>query len=137
MRSECGEQIPGQAFGASVSSVPEDLNALYEEARRYTRDNCHTAATLLCRKILMNIAVERGADESKKFVEYVNDLSEQGYIPPNGRHWVDHIRKKGNEANHEIRLMGETDAQDLVVFVQMLLKFIHEFPSMIENPDAS
>jgi len=28
----------------------------------------------------------------------------QGYVPPNGRGWVDHIRTKGNAANHEIRL---------------------------------
>jgi len=42
---------------------------------------------------------------------------------------VDHIRTKGNEANHEIRLMGRQDAEELVTFVEMLLKFIYEFPS--------
>jgi len=32
------------------------LNSLYEEARRCTSQNCFTAAVLLCRKMLMNIA---------------------------------------------------------------------------------
>jgi hypothetical protein len=39
------------------------LNQLYEEARRCTGQGCFTAAVLLCRKMLMNIAVEQGAAE--------------------------------------------------------------------------
>jgi hypothetical protein len=54
-----------------------------------------------------------------------------GYVPPNGKGWVDHIRKKGNEATHEILLMSKTDAEELITFVEMLLKFIYEFPSRI------
>ena len=63
--------------------------------------------------MLMNIAVAQGAKEGLKFIEYVNYLSDNGYTPPNGKQWVDHIRKKGNEANHEITLMGVNDAQEL------------------------
>lgn len=130
-----GEKFPGNAFGERVDDVPEDLNALYEEARKCTAENCHTAAVLLCRKILMNIAVDRGADEDLRFIEYVNYLSDEGYTPPDGKHWVDHIRKKGNEANHEIHLMEEEDAKDLILFSGMLLKFNYEFPSMIPVPE--
>ena len=79
----------------------------------------------------MNIAVSQGAKEGLKFIEYVTFLSDAGYIPPNGKHWVDHIRKKGNEATHEIELMQAKDAQELLVFVEMLLKFIYEFPQMV------
>jgi hypothetical protein len=58
-------------------------------------------------------------------------------VPPNGKHWVDHIRKKGNEATHEIALMGADDAADLIVFSEMLLKFIYEFPNRIPKPTAT
>lgn len=81
----------------------------------------------------MNIAVVQGAKEGLKFIEYVNYLSNNGYTPPNGKHWVDHIRKKGNEANHEISLMNENDAKELLVFTEMLLKFIYEFPAIINQ----
>jgi hypothetical protein len=81
--------------------------------------------------MLMNIAVQQGAKEGKRFVEYVNYLSDSGYIPPNGKQWVDHIRTKGNEATHEIALMSAQDARELLVFTEMLLRFIYEFPSMI------
>lgn len=128
-------QIPGGAIGSSVANVPTALNTFYEEARRCITQNCNTAAVLLCRKMLMNIAVEQKAEEGKTFLQYVEFLSSQGYIPPNGKQWVDHIRKKGNEANHEITLMTERDAKELLVFIEMLLKFIYEFPSMVPKTD--
>jgi len=129
-----GEQYPSPAIGKSVMNVPAELNDLYEEARRCTSQNCHTAAVLLCRKMLINIAVEQGAQPGKQFIEYVNFLSDKGYTPPNGKHWVDHIRKKGNEATHEIVIMGDQDAKDLLIFTEMLLRFIYEFPNMVPLP---
>jgi len=81
--------------------------------------------------MLMNIAVQQGATEGLKFIEYVSYLADKGFVPPNGKHWVDHIRKKGNEATHEIAIMVEQDAKDLISFIEMLLRFIYEFPSMI------
>lgn len=79
----------------------------------------------------MNIAVAEGAEANKSFVHYVEYLSEKNFIPPNGKGWVDYIRKRGNEANHEIALMSETDASALVGFVEMLLRFIYEMPSLV------
>jgi hypothetical protein len=81
----------------------------------------------------MNIAVAQGATEGLKFIEYVNHLADKGYIPPNGRGWVDHIRKKGNEATHEIALMTQADAEELLAFTEMLLKFVYEFPSRVPS----
>lgn len=127
-------QCPSPALGSPVQYVPDDLNALYEEARRCTGQSCFTAAVLLCRKMLMHMAVEQSAPVGQNFMEYVNYLSDKGYVPPNGKLWVDHIRKKGNEANHEITLMKETDARELLIFVEMLLKFMYEFPKMITPP---
>jgi hypothetical protein len=126
-------RYPSSSFGNSVKHVPSDLEALYNEARRCTSQNCHTASVLLCRKLLMNIAVNQGAKEGLRFIEYVNYLSDSGYTPPNGKHWVDHIRKKGNEATHEIALMNEADSKELIAFTEMLLKFIYEFPAIVPH----
>ena len=52
-------------------------------------------------------------------------------VPPNGKVWVDHIRNKGNEATHEIRLMAPEDAAELISFSEMLLKFVFEFPAKV------
>ena len=122
---------PSPALGNPIQHLSTDVNEVYEEARRSTKENCHTAAVLLCRKILMNIAVNQGAKANLNFMDYVNYLSDNGYVPPNGKHWVDHIRKKGNDATHEIILMTSEDAKDILTFTEMLLKFIYEFPAMI------
>jgi hypothetical protein len=124
-------QFPLPALGNYIQQVPQALGALYEEAKRWTSQNCHTAAVLLCRKMLMNIAVERGASEGLKFIECVCYLSDKGYVPPKGKRWVDDIRKKGNEATHDITLAGRADATDLVGFLGMLLRFIYGFPKLV------
>lgn len=124
-------QTPGVVPGNEVSHLPKDIESLYREARRCVSVGSHTAAMLTCRKLLMNIAVAQGAKEGESFVAYVEHLANAGFVPPNGRGWVDHIRSKGNEANHEIKLMGQSDAEELISFAEMLLKFIYEFPSKI------
>jgi hypothetical protein len=124
-------QFPGVAPGNEVLHLPSDLHQLYLEARDCCSVSAFTASVLACRKLLMNIAVQQGAKEGLKFIEYVDFLATNGYIPPNGRGWVDHIRKKGNEATHEIALMAQADAEELIAFSEMLLKFIYEFPSKV------
>ncbi len=81
----------------------------------------------------MNIAVAKGAPEGLSFIKYVEYLSENNYVPPDGKEWVDHIRTKGNEAAHEISSITENDAKDLITFIEMLLKIIFEFPASIKR----
>jgi hypothetical protein len=128
---EGDRQLPGVATGNSVGHLPVDIESLYTEARNSVAASCYTSAVLVCRKLLMNIAVAQGAGPGESFVKYVEYLADKGYVPPNGQGWIDHIRKKGNEANHEIVLMSKTDADDLILFIEMLLKFMYEFPNKI------
>ncbi len=129
-----GGQYPGAPFGNSVADVPPNVGALYAETRNCMKVNSFTSAVLTCRKLLMHIAVEKGAPAGNSFMEYVEYLSQKGYIPPHGKGWVDYIRTKGNEANHEINIMTSIDAADLITFSEMLLKFIYEFPAKVQPP---
>ena len=126
-----GKQIPGVAPGNKVAHLPHDIDALYLEARRAVSVGAYTASVLACRKLLMNIAVSQGAIPGESFLSYVEYLAKAGYVPPNGRGWVDHIRSKGNEATHEIKVMSSDDAIELISFSEMLLKFIFEFPNKV------
>lgn len=130
-------QIPGVAPGNSVLHLPSEIEALYSEARNAVSINANTAAVLTCRKLLMNIAVNHGAKEGATFVSYIDHLAEKGFVPPNGRAWVDHIRSKGNEATHEIRLMTNEEATNLISFAEMLLKFVYEFPNKVPKITSS
>ena len=124
-------QTPAPILGNPVSSLPQDIEELYNQARGCTQINAYTACVLVCRKILMHIAAIKGAPPNQNFIQYVDFLANMGYVPPDGKGWVDIIRKKGNEANHEIVLMSKEDALELLSFVEMLLRFVFEFPARI------
>ena len=129
-----GDQVPGVAFGNDVNDIDDiSVHELYSEARRATGANCYTAAILCCRKLLMHIAVSKGAKANDSFASYVDYLSENNYVPPDAKAWVDHIRKKGNEANHDINIMKKEDAEELLSFIEMLLKLIYEFPATVRK----
>ena len=71
-----GGQWPGVIFGNVVSEIPEKtVSDLYDEARRATGCGANTAAVLCCRKLLMHIAVAKGANAGQSFASYVDYLS--------------------------------------------------------------
>lgn len=127
------DQVPGPMEGSSVQGVPETVSALYDEIRKCAQAGAYTAAVLASRKMLMHLAVERGAEPDKPFASYVGYLADNGWIPPNGREWVDEIRKRSNEQNHEIVLATREDAAELLDFIEMLLRFVYEFPARMRK----
>lgn len=126
-----GNQHPGICSGADVSHLPPDIAALYDEIRSTLTVGAHTASVLASRKMLMHIAVNCGAEPDLQFAAYVDYLAEEGYVPPNGRSWVDEIRKKSNDLNHQIIVADRSEAEQLLDFIEMLLKFIYEFPARV------
>src|SRR3989339_692033 len=103
-----GNQTPCTTYGEEINDISsEEVALLYNEARNCMGRRAYTAVVLCCRKLLMNIAVSKGAKKGLSFIEYVKYLSDQNYIPP--------------------------DAEDLINFIGTLLKIIYEFPSVIKQ----
>jgi Domain of unknown function (DUF4145) len=128
------KQMPGVPFGSDVAALPPHVAGAYREARNCLAVSAFTASALMSRKLLMNIAVAQGDEAGRTFAAYIDYLADNGYVPPHGRSWVQHIRDKGNEATHEIPAISRSDAESLVTFVEMLLKFVYEFPSRVPPP---
>lgn len=126
-------QIPGPKIGEVIKFLPQEVEELYEESRSCISVNAYTSSVLACRKLLMNVAVTKGADEGESFFKYVNYLKDNHYIPPGSEEWVDHIRKKGNEATHEIPSISKEDAIELLDFTEMLLRFVYEMPGRMQK----
>lgn len=127
-----GKQYPSPPFGKHVDHVPGNAANIYEEARNCMAVNTFTAAVMACRKILMHVAVEKGAKKGESFKSYVEHLSGK-YISEESKSWVDLIRDKGNEANHEIVQMSKPDAEQMIEFTAMLLTIIYEYPAKIQK----
>ena len=129
-------QVPAPYFGNLVESMPEDMETLYKEARECISIRAYTAAVMLCRKLLMHIAVEKGDGEDKSFKEYVEYLDTNHYLPPGSKELAEQIRKQGNEANHKLESKTEEDAKQLIRFVEMLARFIYEIQSLLNEPET-
>lgn len=126
-------QVPGDRFGSPVENVPDEVNDVYEEARSSFAAGAYTGVVLLCRKLLMHIATDLGADDGLKFIQYVDYLNENHYAGARSNNWVDQIRQFGNEANHEIRINSKQEAQRIIKFCEMILKLNYEYPSIASN----
>lgn len=126
-----GRQFPRPPSGHPVEHVPTALEQLYEEARRSIAHRCYTGAALLCKKILHHMARTRGAPDEASFVDCIIFLEEGGYIPPDGSHWVNHVGQQNRDDGDRIRVRSAGDAEDLLRFTEMLLRFNYEFPNLI------
>ena len=124
-------QTPSPIAGNNVEQLPTIIESPGHNDNCNSGIDAYTACVLVCRKILMHIAVEEGADEKLNFFQYVEYLAENGFVPPKGKDWVDYIRSKGNEANHEIVLVSKEDGLKLLSFTELLLKFVYEMPARI------
>lgn len=117
---------PGVSFGFSLQGLPENVRTAYEEARRCMSVNAFTATELICRKILMHVAVDKGASEGQPFASYLDYLEKQGYITSPIRTWVNQIRENGNEATHELIEPSKERAEMTLMFTSQLLRLIYE-----------
>jgi hypothetical protein len=122
-------QSPGVSLGNEVKNLPPEIETIWSEIRASTSHGSYTSAVLTGRKLLMHIAVNAGAKSGASFVEYVDYLVANHFAPPNSKDWIDKIRSHGNEANHEIVIKKSEDAEEIMTFLEMLLKFIYEFPA--------
>ena len=95
--------------------------------------DCFIASELLCRKILMHVAVEKGADEGKSFAYYITYLEKEGYIAKHMKNWVDLIRKHGNESTHSLNVVEKDRADSTLHFTAQLLVLLYEMPMKAEQ----
>ncbi len=121
-----GITYPPPKFGDVLQGLPTEIEQAYSEARNCISVKAFSSCTLICRKILMHIAVDKGDDEGKKFVEYITYLQQEGYITAVMNSWVDQIRNAGNDSTHEIPPASEDKAKNIMLFTIQLLRNIYE-----------
>jgi hypothetical protein len=122
-------------------SIPQGIPALelsvWKEIRECLSVGASTAAVMLCRKLLLHIAVTHGLDpktdkdQSPTYFAAVEHLQAIGLITPNMRRWVDRIKDVGNEANHELVPISFEVAMDVSIFTEQLLRLIFEMDELM------
>ncbi len=118
--------IPGSAPTRGVDGLSSELAAAYKEAQDCFSVGAYTGCSLLCRKIIMYVAADKGALEGKSFEFYLDYLVNEGHITKSMKNWVDKIRTFGNEATHKLSLPNKELTEGVLKFTQILLTVIFE-----------
>ena len=124
--SNNGTIVPTPLLGEGINGLPETIQNAYVEARKSISSQSYTACVLVCRKILMNVAVEKGASEGETFAKYIDHMIATGHITVTMKEWVDKIRDNGNDATHEIPPPDSKIACTTLEFTALLLKNVYE-----------
>lgn len=112
--------------------LPPADAAVWEEVRVCLGAGAYMAAVMLCRKLLLHIAVDKGlAPENDKgrgpgFAECVTHLQEVGTITGPMLDWVEPIKDIGNEATHKIVTVTQAEATEVATFTLQLLVLAYE-----------
>ena len=117
---------PTPLLGEDIKGLESPIKDAYLEARKSISSKSYTACVLMCRKILMNVAVEKGASQGESFMEYIDYMIKTGHITVTMKEWVNKIRNNGNVATHEIPSPNSEKANTTLAFTALLLKNVYE-----------
>ncbi|BFK81305.1 hypothetical protein I3900191A7_14500 [Clostridium baratii] len=131
--SHDNNQFPGSKYGDNIEYLSEEVEELYNEAKNCFSVNAFTSSILCCRKLLMNCAVDQGAEEGKQFVYYINYLEDNNYTPKNIKDCIDEIRKLGNEGTHKIKSKTREEAELAIDFTALVLQMVYEAPGKLKS----
>lgn len=123
-------RLTSQMF-PDVGGLPVNIADLYDEARASFRAQTYTGCEMLCRKILTNAAVDKGAKQDMKFVQYVDHLNSNYCVTQALKDMATTIKDNGNEAAHEINPSDRERAEYTLKFTRRMLDTMygaeHEF----------
>ena len=121
-----GHVYPPSLAGEDLAGLPEGVAEAYEETRRCMGVRAYSGAELLCRRLLMHVAADKGAAEGLSFEAYLKHLEDEGYVTPPMKPWVDLIRKHGNKATHRLDPPDYKRAEATFLFTTELLRLVYE-----------
>lgn len=126
---------PPQTFG-NIDGLPDGIDGLYDEARASFGAQAYTGCEMLCRKILMNTAVDKGAEKNKKFVVYVDYLDSHGHITPSLKDMATIVKDNGNDAAHEVDPPDRERAEYTLEFTRSMLYIIYGMKHKLDKYGA-
>lgn len=126
-----GAVWPPAAAGASVANLPPDVAQAWREARATHGIAAYTACEMMCRKILMHLAVDvAGSKAGGTFKQFIEDLDNAGYVSPRLRPSVEKVKDRGNAANHDLPASDEAASLVTLTITEHLLRGVYEIPAL-------
>ena len=123
-------QIPIAKEFHSEPDWPTGLAQLYDEAAKSYAAGAFTATAMVCRKVLMACACEKGETDGKGFGAYVDHITNNVLTYPAARTSIDAIRTIGNDASHDMSTVNQADAARAMKIVTYMLNTIYSLPKI-------
>jgi Domain of unknown function (DUF4145) len=131
VKLKTGAIYPPAPFGPGIDGLPADVASAWDEAGIAFSVGAFTAAEMMCRKLLMHVAVDQaGSQPGKSFVEYVDELEKGGLIITGLRPVIDQVKNRGNTANHTLPPSDEAVSKMTLKITQHLLQGVYELRSL-------
>ena len=115
---------PPQTF-SNIGGLPEDISDTYNEARTSFGVQAYTGCEMLYRKILMSAAVDKGAKQNMKFVQYVDYLNSNYCVTQSLKDMAKAIKDNGNNTTHEINPPDLKRTEHTLKFTRRILDTIY------------
>jgi len=85
---------------------------------------------MLCRKILMVCAVDKGDTDGQSFAHYVDYLSSTILTYPAAKASLDGMKRIANDANHKVSFATEAEGRKAMQTAKYLLDAVYALPTV-------
>lgn len=128
-----------RAYTMDVAGLPDNIAHVYHEARKAISVQMHTSCELLCRKILVAVAVDKGAKgkTTRNHKTCIRYLVRKGHVAGLETGMASFVRLAGNQSTHEIRSPSLDRAEQTLKFTAMVLKRMYDAEREVVEPKGS
>jgi hypothetical protein len=116
------------------ADVPSDIADALAEAATALAAGCYRASAVMARRTLEAVTADQG-ESNGTLATRLAALSSKGVLQPTLGDWAKEVRLVGNTGAHfdPIDTVPKEDAEQLLSFVQELLRYLYELPAELNR----
>ncbi|MCX6740322.1 MAG: DUF4145 domain-containing protein [Candidatus Parcubacteria bacterium] len=120
------------------SRILEPIRKDFEEANICFSASAFRAASVMARRAIQNICLDKGADEKDKLEKQIEWLFSQGIITKDLKDWAHEVRLVGNDAAHPRKPgtdtdINKSDAEDILELLKQFCQVLYVAPSIADE----
>ncbi len=133
-----GGIYPNPLPKAIDNRIKEAIKKDYEEANLCFSVNAYRAASVMARRALQSICLDKGAKENDNLQDQIDWLFAQGIVTKDLKEWAHEVRFVGNNAAHPKKPendqpISKEDAEDILQLLDQFCQVLYVAPAIAEE----
>lgn len=104
-----------------------------KEAKLCYSVSAFKATVVLSRRALQSICIDKGAHQTKKLYEQIQDLADRGVITNDLKDWATEVRYVGNDGAHPGEEITLEDAEAILKLTEQIANVIYIMPEIAKE----